>query len=54
MVAWEEEEEEVIEEEEVLGMDGMRRGCESRRMAPPTLSDITDKRDKMNISAPRN
>jgi hypothetical protein len=52
MFAWkEEEEEEVIEEEEGLGMDGMRRGCKSRRMALPTLLDITDEQDKMNISA---
>jgi hypothetical protein len=55
MFVWEEEEEEeVIEEEEGLGMDKMRRGCKSRRMAPPTLLDITDKRDEMNISAPTN
>jgi hypothetical protein len=55
MFAWEEEEEEeVIEEEEGLGMDGMRRGRESRRMALPTLLDIMDKQDEMNISAPTN
>jgi hypothetical protein len=46
----EEEEEEVIEEEERLGMDGMRRIRESRRTALPTLLDITDKQDEMNIS----
>ncbi len=51
MFAWEEEEE---EEEEGLGMDGMRRGCKSRRMALPTLLDIMDKQDKMKISAPTN
>ncbi len=55
MFAWEEEdEEEVIEEEERLGMDGKRRGHKSRRMALPTLLDITDKQDKINISAPVN
>jgi hypothetical protein len=46
-----EEEEEVIEKEEGLEMDGMRRGHELRRMALPTLLDITDKQDTMNISA---
>jgi hypothetical protein len=45
----EEEEEEVTEKEEGLGMDGMRRGHKSRRMAPPTLLDITYKQDEMNI-----
>jgi hypothetical protein len=50
--AWEEEEEEeekVTEKEEGLGMDGMSRGQELRRMASPTLLDITYKQDKMNI-----
>jgi hypothetical protein len=50
MFAWEEEEEEeVTEKEEGLGMDGMRRGHESRRIALPTLLDITYKQGKMNI-----
>jgi hypothetical protein len=52
MFTWEEEEEEeeeVTEKEEGLGMGGMRKGHESRRMAPPTLLDITYKQDKMNI-----
>jgi hypothetical protein len=52
MFAWEEEEEEVIEEDEGLGMDGMRRGHEQRRIAPPTLLDIMDEQEEMNISAP--
>ncbi len=47
MFAGEEEEEEEL-------MDGMRRGRESRRMALPTLLDITDEQDEMNISAPMN
>ncbi len=47
---WEEEEEkEVTEKDEGLGMDGMRRGHKLKRMAPPTLLDITSKQDKMNI-----
>jgi hypothetical protein len=52
MFAWEKEEEEekVIEKEERLGMDGMRREHESKRMAPPTLLGIMDKQDEMNIS----
>jgi hypothetical protein len=50
IIAWEEEEEEeVTEKAEGLGIDGMRRGHESRRMAPRTLLDITYKQDKMNI-----
>jgi hypothetical protein len=50
MFAWEEEEvEEVTEKEEGLGMDAMRRGRKSRRMASPTLLDIMYKQDKMNI-----
>jgi hypothetical protein len=45
----EEEDEKLTEKEEGLGMDGMRRGHKSRRMALPTLLDFTDKQDKMNI-----
>ncbi len=40
----------MIKKEEVLGMDGMRRGYKLRRMALPTLLDITDKQDEMNLS----
>ena len=50
MFAWEEEEEEeVTKKEDGLGMDGIRRGHELRRMALPTLLDITYKQDGMNI-----
>jgi hypothetical protein len=46
----EKKEEEVIEKEEGLGIDGMRRGHKLRRIELPTLLDIIDKQDKMNIS----
>jgi hypothetical protein len=45
----EEEEEEMTEKKEGLGMDWMRRGHESRRMALPTLLDIMYKQDEMKI-----